>query len=569
MVLAVTRAAHLALAALALSGCSLLLDGTERPSNRCSTDADCAMGTCDPELALCVAEPDAPYRVAIAITLPPDRTGRPQLTANVLEISAAHDAIATLPVRRPVRVEGRVRSETVVLEADLVFSPRETRVGAPIAPMLVSTASAEGNPLERANDFATELFPGSYDVEVRPRGEDSSVFPPFRATLELEGPQHVDVMLPAARTYDPLGGWVVDAAGVGQDGLEVRAIEIETGRLVSSVATTATEAEQAGAFHLHVDPAAGRWLLQVSAPADFQAVSAFPTIAIDPSVLVPVDAEGRVQLLVPSPESGRCFAGLVELGPLRPAIGASVTMRARDIRDVTTGIVGSFTVQMVTSPGTTEATGCSGAPLAAGGFEHRVLPGTYDVEIRPLEQAVGVYVGQVVIGDTDQLGQIFPMPSRTVIGGLVQLSSEDPIADAQVRAIPQRVPLPFAPTRVEALLNRPGEAVSDATGRFSLPLDVGVYDLVVEPPTASGFPWIVRPSYGIGGSAAAVTEVLDVRPPAAVPGSAFFEDGEPVSDAQIDVYAIVGVDGLERAVPIGRASTDAEGAFLLLLPPAI
>lgn len=98
---------------------------------------------------------------------------------------------------------------------------------------------------------------------------------------------------------------------------------------------------------------------------------------------------------------------------------------------------------------------------------------------------------------------------------------------------------------------------------------MGVYDLVVEPPAGSDFPWVVRPGYGIGGSASAVTEVFDLRMPAVVRGMATFGDGTLVGGATVEVYALIGEDGEERSVPIGRATTEVDGTFVLLLPPAI
>jgi hypothetical protein len=253
---------------------------------------------------------------------------------------------------------------------------------------------------------------------------------------------------------------------------------------------------------------------------------------------------------------------------MRPAIGATVTLRAREVRDLRTGLVGAFTLQMVTGAGGGPI-GCTGVELAPGAFEGRVLPGTYEVEIRPLEPELGVYVGEIVVVGMDQIGQIFEMPARARLSGVVQRSVDQPIADARVRAVPQGVPLPFEPTRTEALLNRPADSVSDTLGRFLLPLDVGVYDLVVEPPPGSGYPWIVRSEYEISGVATELDEVFDVQIPVAARGVASYDDGAPVAGAEIEAFAIVGVDGLEHAVPIGRTSTEPDGSFVIILPPQI
>lgn len=553
--------------ALAAPGCSLILDAPEEFSNRCVSDGDCGASSCDAHLGMCVSEAEEAYAYLLAITIPADEgAGRPSQTRNVGPFAIGPAAQALVP--RPVPIVGTVRTSEQVIDADIVF----TRVGdetpgPPVAPIVVSAAPPDDLGLERMTDFVTEIVPGRYDLEVRPRGEHAATIPPFRATVDIERGRNVDLLLPL--DYTILQGAVVDPSGVPQNGLEVRAIEVETGRRVSSIATTSSRADTgAGGFALRIAPGARRWVLQVSAPPEYQERARFPVVAIDPSVLVQVD--GRVQLLVPSPEDGRCFAGTVEL-PIsaQPARGASVTLRSQELRDVETGIAGRFTVQMTTTIGGETEIGCSGAPLPAGGFEARVLPGTYDIEIRPLDESAAILVGQVVIGDTDHLGQIFQLPLRTVVAGVVRRDADRPLADARVRAIALGAPLPFERLRPEALLNRSNEALTDATGRFALPLDVGVYDLVVEPPAGSNFPWRVAPAYGIGGSADGPTEPFDVRTPVAVRGEALYADGEALDGAQIEAFAIVGIDGRQRPVPIGRARTEADGSFLLLLPPAI
>lgn len=562
---------------LAGPGCSLLIDVDEPTANRCSSSSECGAARCDPELGMCVADADAPYTIVLQFALPADEsTGRPALATTVGPLLASSgDATADVVIRAPVPVAGRVRVEGVVpLDADLVFTLREEPPGPASPAITVSTIGETPDVATRMNDFVTELLPGNYDVEVRPRGAHAALHPPLRASLLVEVGQWIDIAVPSPTAYHAVSGIVLDADGIGRNGLEVRAVEIATGRRVSSVATTARRDDEDGVFELRIDPGAGPWMLRVSAPPAYQEMAAFPTIAVDPNVLVP-DADGRVRLLVPSPETGQCFAGTVERATELGSVGvggAAITLRSREIRDDRTGLFGSFTVQMTSrAAGAPAPVGCSGAALPEGGFEGRLPPGVYDIEVRPVDPDLGVYVeeGVIVGAEAPTLGRVFVMPPRTVLGGIVRRAEGEPVRDARVRAIALHVPLPTAPERRAALLNRSAETISGGDGRFVLPLDVGVFDLVVEPPAGSGYPWFVLREYAIGGSGAPLSEPFDLRAPVAMRGRARYDDGAAVAGAQIEAFAIVGAEGRERPVPIARATSDAEGAFLLLLPPAI
>ncbi|AKF10413.1 hypothetical protein [Sandaracinus amylolyticus] len=568
-----TRASLALLVAGALSGCTLTIDPPRTPPmNACGEDADCGGSRCDREMGICVAETAAPYAFNVQMVLPASiDEGRPALVTSSGSFAASGvDASIQIAVRAPVPVTGWVREGgTRPVEADVVFAPR-TSVLVPVAPRLsVSTPGVETAGMEpmRAHEFATQLVPGLvYDVEVRPRGEDARRLAPTRAVLELMGGQRYDVTLRPNEEHFRLAGTLVDLVGTGHDGLEVRAID-ETGRLVSSVATTSTMGEDEGVFELFVDPAATNWRLVVSAPPAYQAAAAFPTITVDPAVLVyegPTD-DPRVRVLVPTPDqTGACFAGTVEMPAGGAAVGATITLRSRQLEDDGTGLTGTFALQLTTSAGAAAGTpiGCSLAPLPPGGFEARVLPGEYDIEIRPLEPELGVYVEHRRITD-DTVGPVFVLPERARLSGILQRSAGEPVFDARVRAVPLNAPLPGPRLDEASLLNRPNETITDPLGNFRLLLDVGVYDLIAEPAEGSGWPWVVRPAFAM--AAREWTEVLDVGHPIAVRGQASFDDGALIAGAEITAYAIVG----ERAVPIGRATSDAEGRFLLLLPPEL
>jgi hypothetical protein len=559
-------------------GCSLIIDPRRSgPENRCAGESDCPGARCDAELGMCITDAPEAYAYVLQVTIPAsDAEARPALTATAGPfVASSGDAVHDVVLRAPVPLAGRVRTEDgEPVSAEIVLTPHTGFLGPPPPAVAARTFDVlSPDDIHRENDFVTALIPGvTYDVEVRPRGEHATRHYPIRARLPLDRPQRLDVVIPSAAFE--LGGFVVDSAGVRQNGLELRAIEVGTGRVVSSIATTQTY-DEPGEFRLRIDPGADRWVLRVSASPAYQENAVFPTVVIDPAVLVNEGTQEmpRVRVLVPNPDQGVCFAGTVEFPPelgTRPAIGATVTLRASEVYDPATGLVGSFTIQLVSQPARDEAApiGCSGGPLPAGGFEGRVLPGDYEVEIQPLEPELGVFVGRAEIrGDT--LGHVFVLPARTVLSGIVRRSIREPVVDARVRAIALGMPLTDVTHPAASRRNRSGEAITDAQGQFSLGLDVGVYDLVVLPPPSSRFPWLVRTEYRIGGSSALLRDVFDVRMPVAVRGRARFDDGSPAGRAEIRAYALLARGAGERPVPVAEATTTATGDFLLLLPPEI
>lgn len=259
-----------------------------------------------------------------------------------------------------------------------------------------------------------------------------------------------------------------------------------------------------------------------------------------------------------------------------PVVGANVTLRSREISDHVTRLVGTYTIEVASVPGPpldgpdVRRIGCSGEPLPPGGFDARVVPGTYDVEIRPIEPELNVYASSPVASVPiyeETYGHVFRIPMRAHLSGVVQEPTGESMIGARIRGVPLQQPAPTAHESEAWHLNRPGEAITDGEGTFRLPLDVGVYDLIVESPGGSGFPWVVRPGFAM--AAREWTEVFDVRHPVALRGQARFEDGSPVVGAEIEAYAIVRLATRERVVPVGRAATNAEGGFLLFLPPEL
>ncbi len=122
-----------------------------------------------------------------------------------------------------------------------------------------------------------------------------------------------------------------------------------------------------------------------------------------------------------------------------------------------------------------------------GRYEVLLPPGRYDVAVIP-ELASGFATTTRALtlpsgsgGD----GRAFVVERLRRIEGLVRLPGGAPLVGAVVRARPSTVPLPPRPF---ASLARTRTAVTNGEGAFAVDVDPGLYDLVVEPPTATRWP---------------------------------------------------------------------------------
>jgi hypothetical protein len=155
---------------------------------------------------------------------------------------------------------------------------------------------------------------------------------------------------------------------------------------------------------------------------------------------------------------------------------------------------------------------------------------------------------------------------RTILGGIAQAPGGEPLTGARVSASALGVPLDGIPVPDVARRNRSNESLVGSMGEFRLPLDIGVYDIAVEPPTRSGFPWWIEPDVGIGGASAALSRVYEMRAPVVFTSTLTDAAGAPIEGAAIRAFAELPGG---RLVPIGRATTGELGSVRLLLPPEL
>lgn len=553
------KRALLLLASLALVGCGLTGEPLPTgPINACSEDADCGSARCDLDRGLCVAVEVDDLDVYLDV-IPPSSFGSSDSFGPY-----PLDALRSLDLRlsAPVRVEGTVRYGSLPIRAQVRFRPTDVPLPERAARIITQTFDPALPDHPQTYDFEVELVPGrSYTVRIEPEGADRALYPPLRGMLELGADgQHIDIAYLADDLVSVVGD-VSSLGGVPEDGLEVTAIDAATGEVLSSVGTTGSDPESPGAFEIRMLRGAPAWLLRLAPARDRTGV--FPTFVVDPSYLTTLVPPGtdieRAQVLVPTIASAVRFAGTVEypasIAVAQPVEGAVVTMRA-EIVDATTNMQGSIELTFVTD--------------AMGRFDGSILPGIYEIQASSVSNPrLGILLERRELrpaaGATELLGSVLSLPARSLLGGVAQAPGAEPLPDTTVRAIATGLPLDGLSDPELARRARSTDGVTDAAGEFRLDLDVGIFDLVVEPSAGSGYPWWIETGVGIGGSDRPINRVAELRAPVAVDGTLEGYEGDRIAGAEI--YAYTRHEG--RLIAIGRVTTDAEGELHLLLPPTL
>ena len=577
-----------ALAVGLIAGCGTFLDGPAM--NRCGSDTDCRTGTCDLELGMCVSEPRTTLRVGLEVVSGTDPYGATTVpvTFPAFDVTGpVTDARGKLELPLQVPTFGIVRDVGTggPVTAELRFVAASAIEGGPAA-QITAVAGTETTRDGRdgfESNFATQLPPGQrFDVTVQPTGRWLSELPPLRATLDSiagDGSARVPIEYPqgcsASVLLDPSGagpqdclvaieGSVVDPGGVAQAGMLVRVVDSSTGRVLSSTYTTGSDPEaEPGYFRvrLHfsrwIDPSTFFFRI-VPSGARVEAEGPSATFTVDPAGLYEID--GRVTLLTPNPTAVVRYEGWVEGAGVGSLPGATLSFVSTEVEDGDTGVLGSYSTTT--------------ASLDDGRFEVQLVPGRYDVVITPLEPELAVERIEGLDLRTDGSGQLFEVPRRASFGGFVRTPNGTGMLNAQVRARARGVDLAGSLPGV-ALYARNAETYTDGRGGFGLPLDVGAFDVVVEPPAGSNYPWLVVPNQQIGsaGSEVAFTREWSIENPVPISGTASFRTGPdtlvPVVMGEIRAYAILETETGTRTIQIGRTTTDAEGHYTLLLPPSL
>lgn len=569
-------AALLLALALGASACSFVLDATAGVSNSCTMNSDCPSAVCDTARRICVAPSGGPaLNIGLEIAVPSAAGTSASVSAvapfmvngaRSLDLRSCASSTSPICIPETVTVTGSVRkADGSAIDADVVFVPASVIPGRSGSTVTAPTRDASVIVAGTVYDYIADLAGGvRYDVLVRPRGADADALPPMRLLAPFDAPTRGTLVLSV--TYPDvlptLHGVLVDPAYVAIPGVTVQAIDPEHGGAI--VSTTAisgddTAADGPGSFTLVLSPDTSRYVLRVGG-VTLPGEAPSPAYDVDPSFLFP-DALGRAQVLVPQLRTVRYQGSVnVEGDALARVEDATIEFRAAELLDVRTGATGIFRTTPVT-------TGVDGT------FEVLLVPGTYEVVVRPpsTESAagLGVYAASLTLSDTagDVLaGQAFELPPRFTYSGSVSTESGRRLAGATVQASARGLD-PTGGLELAMRFNRTSTTSSDDTGSFTMPLDRGVYDLTVKPPVGSGFPWMLVKDVEIHATVGSFLREVVFEAPVPMSGTLRGALDQPIEGAEIRAYAIIDAPDIgQRSVEVARATSAADGSYVLLLP---
>ena len=573
-------------AAFLLAACAKVDSGPRNwaydgPVNSCGGAGDCTTGICDPELGACVVSPPV-GETLLARVVPDPATGA---SAQVYSVNVpAAELSAPLEVRVPVTVTGdtlvAVGGGTSELDGRVVLSDVGNRL--PGHPAQITVYESKSSEV-----FDLELLPSTYNLIVIPDEVVSDTaegsHPMYyldNKTLDTTGVfrdedgDPMDVIVPEAAAF--VSGQVT-LAGVPTNDLEVVAFDWATGRIVSTVDTTAlddvgTEADPEfipGHFSIGLaqsvvdaEPGSPFWLRiwRESEPQH----PVFEAGGNEDEGFPPPAAGGKLNLVG---DERLAFGALVVPVRFQATVLQPVkTLSGAEVYDTAPSCFVSF----------------SSADVAGGAVEKWVLtnesgeleeaPGSPGVYLYPGEYTITVIPAYAPVGSTSDFAVYTSEVPQEVhednIPGEVELRlGWRPVVTGSVSAAGLAVPtsaVSAEPAVGAPETARSNSAMSGGSGAFRFWLDEAPYVVVAEAPAESYYAWDVIEA-DVPEEALALSFELPL--PFTLRGAvaASVEQVDPIDVAGSVVEWYREIDG--RAYAVGRSVADENGGFTAFLPP--
>ncbi|MGB5810319.1 MAG: hypothetical protein WBG86_07310 [Polyangiales bacterium] len=543
------------------------------PDNGCFDATDCTEGVC--ELGACVDASEARVGILVEVLRAPSDTERATPASWAYEVDAfsgSRSRDLTLPATRPV--VGTIRWKDIPVSASVRFTRRASGSFASLAaPSVIVDTFREPSSTAGAGvaDYEVALVPGeTYDVVVLPTSDPLDdlaaenalpalqALPPIHATINVNEasasePFRFDLTYPEALAEEcgaeefvgcSLAGTILsfDGAALGPaSGLRVRAIEKQSGRVVSSIGIT----DEAGDFVIRVSADASPYVIRVTSTAG--SGDPFPSISIDPELAFTEPPLER-RVVVPRLDTVG-LSGLVQDRVGVPVAAAALRFESTEIfEDSSLGLEGSY--------------GASVSTAQDGRFNLQLFPGVYDVVVTPPDDADRAWA---------------PAAATVAIFGGVSLDAKI-VLGSQVRLSGSCVTFTGEPASGVTIAARAGddlgglqrsdETVSLPNGEYQMWVDSGVYDLVVKIADSTGFAWLLNPSFSVDVGGDSRVKSWQFPPPVVIRGVVRGASDEVVAQAPIRAYLVIGEEN-RRAVQIAETISGEDGNYQLLISPTL
>lgn len=559
------------------------------PQTDCGADAECRDGMCVAKSA------DMPLTIVLQVTPGRMRDGSEPQPIMLERFLVEGPMTRRFELRMPVPITGFVRNfvggDELPIAATVTFTPVGLASGLPLRAVMATTSTSAPNAVETP-DFTVQLLPGvEYRMAVQP---SDSALPPYYQNFTFEDVQ--DVFIDYGPNMDAFTRTFAVSGATEARPLLVRAFDIATSELLSSTATVSDGtavlrfAQQPPPFRVQVQ-AETSYDGALPAAADVWCDSntpIFPVFSFAADELV-TNADGETEISLPElPERIR-FEGTIGLC-MEAEVQAAIELAEMGQQGTPPAPLDSLPITLHSQT----VLGTDGLPLAAV-FEAtttatlddasgelrfcvQVMPGEYDVLATaaasvPCAQFAEHFVISAPEGENAS-GPLLELPSAAYLKGTVQTMDLSPLSHAAVDAVAlgrsEGITLD-ADDRSVTRYNRSRQTATEADGEFTLPVDLGSYDVVIKPPSGTGFSWQVRHDVAIGKRDMEFPTVIDMLSPLTLNGTLVYSNPNvPLEGAEIAAFAIIDDEfDTERAIPIGRATAGAQGEFTLLLPPSI
>jgi hypothetical protein len=571
------RSHHLLLVSF-LAACGLpLSEGTPRIDNRCSTDADCGpSGRC--VAGSCVAKAAALHGLVIVIDVPTQVSygggARHVIQGSDIGVplQGERESGFYLPTDLVTAAMAEVTATLIVDDQACTSFVRDDGafplqlelqpVGHPSG-LGLQPYYGESLPGGAAGAVQTLVPAGRYDVYLAPDTGDSETDcakPPFilydrsipagSAPLSLGAPATISIS-GTILGYDA-SAWTVDLVENGR------------GRPVSTKANPSYD-EDAKSSTFTIDSYAQvlfseqkSAILRLQPPADSDGI---PTVLWDAVAAFNGDvASGTFSLQVSlaelaKPENAPQPVELTVFSESEGGVPATVTIQAKTLYG---GSFGGNLVYKKTFD--TDSTGKLPAML---------VPGVYEIVARPLHQGLAVTTAEKTI-TSNMLGSISLQlaPSTLLEGSVVTPVGEPAYGIPVVLQPPAPAPASYLQNQLSTtdLKLGGGSTITDGSGFFSVLIDPGVYDLLLQPDSSTNLPWQLLPRLSITSAGSSIETVsLELTHPAVLTGQVRAPSGNVIPGAVIRAF-LPGNEAKTTVVQVGETIAGSNGSYRLLLP---